>query len=41
MAMFAGMDLQGSSAWTQGQLGWKPTHIGMIEDISQPGYFAA
>jgi nucleoside-diphosphate-sugar epimerase len=40
MAMFAGMDLQGSSTWTQGELGWTPTHIGMIEDISQPGYFS-
>jgi nucleoside-diphosphate-sugar epimerase len=41
MAMFAGLDLQGSSAKTQAELGWQPTHIGMIEDISQPGYFAA
>ncbi|HVZ15267.1 MAG TPA: SDR family oxidoreductase [Bauldia sp.] len=39
MAGFAGLDLQGSSARTQAELGWKPTHIGMIEDISQPGYF--
>jgi nucleoside-diphosphate-sugar epimerase len=39
MATFAGMDLQGSSAKTQAELGWKPTHIGMLEDIGQPGYF--
>jgi nucleoside-diphosphate-sugar epimerase len=39
MAMFAGMDLQGSSAKTQAELGWKPTHIGMLEDIGRPGYF--
>jgi nucleoside-diphosphate-sugar epimerase len=41
MGMFAGLDLQGSSTWTQAELGWKPTEIGMLEDISQPGYFAA
>jgi len=40
MAMFVGIDLQGSSVWTQAALGWKPSHIGMIEDISQPGYFS-
>ena len=40
MARFAAVDLQGSSAKTQAELGWKPTHIGLVEDISQPGYFA-
>jgi nucleoside-diphosphate-sugar epimerase len=40
MAMFAGMDGAASSALTQQWLGWKPSQIGMIADISRPGYFA-
>lgn len=39
MAMFAGMDAPASSALTQQWLGWKPTQIGLIADISRPGYF--
>jgi nucleoside-diphosphate-sugar epimerase len=39
LAMFAGLDLPASSALTQQQLGWKPTEIGLIADIGQPGYF--
>ena len=39
MAIFAGMDGAASSALTQQWLGWKPTQIGMIADISRPGYF--
>ncbi|HUO91346.1 MAG TPA: SDR family oxidoreductase [Rhizomicrobium sp.] len=39
MAMFAGMDGAASSALTQKWLGWKPREIGMIADISRPGYF--
>jgi nucleoside-diphosphate-sugar epimerase len=39
MAMFAGMDGAASSALTQQWLGWKPTEIGLIADISRPGYF--
>jgi len=39
MAMFAGMDGTASSALTQQWLGWKPTQIGLIADISRPGYF--
>lgn len=39
MAMFAGMDGAASSALTQQWLGWKPVQIGMIADISRPGYF--
>lgn len=39
MAMFAGMDGAASSALTQQWLGWKPTQIGMIADISRPDYF--
>jgi nucleoside-diphosphate-sugar epimerase len=39
MAMFAGRDGAASSALTQRWLGWKPTQIGMIADISRTGYF--
>lgn len=39
MAMFAGMDGPASSALTQQWLGWRPTQIGMIADISRPDYF--
>lgn len=39
MAMFAGLDGAASSALTQKWLGWKPTQIGLIADISRPGYF--
>jgi nucleoside-diphosphate-sugar epimerase len=39
MAMFAGRDGAASSALTQQSLGWKPTQIGLIADISRPGYF--
>jgi nucleoside-diphosphate-sugar epimerase len=40
LAMFAGMDMPASSALTQKWLDWKPTQIGLIEDIGQPGYFS-
>ena len=32
-------DMPASSAITQGLLGWKPTHPGLIEDIEQGHYF--
>lgn len=38
-AMFAGVDMSASSEKTQAALGWKPTEIGLIADIGQPGYF--
>jgi nucleoside-diphosphate-sugar epimerase len=41
MAMFAGMDGVASSALTQQWLGWKPVEIGLVADISRPGYFGA
>jgi nucleoside-diphosphate-sugar epimerase len=41
MAMFAALDMPASSALTQQWLGWKPKEIGLLEDIGQPGYFAA
>ena len=40
MARFAGMDLAGSSALTQQQLGWVPTHKGLLEDLDQ-NYFGS
>ena len=39
LGMFAGLDMPASSALTQQRLGWTPTGIGLIADISQPGYF--
>lgn len=39
LAMFAAADLPASSAWTQAELGWTPREIGLIADMSQPGYF--
>jgi nucleoside-diphosphate-sugar epimerase len=39
MAMFAGRDGAASSALTQAWLGWKPTEIGLIADVSRPDYF--
>jgi nucleoside-diphosphate-sugar epimerase len=39
MAMFAGLDIPASSTLTQQWLDWTPTGIGLLEDISQPGYF--
>lgn len=40
LGMFAGIDAPVSSALTQQRLGWKPTQIGLIADIGQPGYFS-
>ncbi|HTU00015.1 MAG TPA: SDR family oxidoreductase [Rhizomicrobium sp.] len=40
LGMFAGIDMPASSALTQQWLGWKPKEIGVIEDLSRPGYFA-
>lgn len=36
---FVSVDGPASSALTQQRLGWKPTEIGLIADIGQPGYF--
>jgi len=41
IAMFAGLDIPASSAKTRAELGWTPTGIGLIEDISRPGYWPA
>ncbi|HEY1593136.1 MAG TPA: SDR family oxidoreductase [Solirubrobacteraceae bacterium] len=36
---FFGVDAPASSALTQERLGWRPTHIGLIEDLEQGHYF--
>ena len=38
-AHFVGLDCPASSAWTQGQLGWRPTQASLIPDIDQLRYF--
>lgn len=40
LAMFAGLDLTASSAWTRAQLGWEPTGPGLIEDLRAMDYTA-
>jgi nucleoside-diphosphate-sugar epimerase len=35
MAMFVGMDMPASSAWTQAHLGWKPVGPSLISDLDQ------
>jgi nucleoside-diphosphate-sugar epimerase len=36
---FFGVDAPASSALTEQRLGWRPTHIGLIEDLEQGHYF--
>ena len=38
LAMFAGLDLPASSAWTREVLGWQPTGPGLIEDLKAMEY---
>ena len=38
-ARFASLDTPASSARTQEQLGWKPTHPGLLEDLDHEYYF--
>jgi nucleoside-diphosphate-sugar epimerase len=40
LGMFVGMDIQGSSKWTQQELGWKPKQPGLLADLDQEAYFA-
>jgi nucleoside-diphosphate-sugar epimerase len=40
LAVFAGLDLQGSSAQTRANLGWEPTGPGLIADLDRTNYFA-
>ena len=41
LAMFAGLDLPASSAWTREVLGWQPTGPGLIEDLQAMDYAPA
>lgn len=41
MAMFAGMDMPASSAWTRQALGWNPIGPGLIADLDAMDYNAA
>ena len=38
-AHFAALDSPASSAKTQTQLGWRPTHVGLIADLERGSYF--
>ena len=38
---FVSIDCPASSAQTQEQLGWRPTHASLIADIDRPAYFEA
>jgi nucleoside-diphosphate-sugar epimerase len=38
-SMFAGVDAPAASGRTRAELGWEPTHPGLLADIDQPGYF--
>ena len=40
-AMFAGMDVVASSAWTRAELGWNPVGPGLIEDLRAMDYATA
>lgn len=40
MAMFAGLDMPASSAWTQARLGWRPSGPTLIADLDQASYAA-
>ena len=40
MAMFVGLDLPASSAWTREQLGWRPSGPGLIDDLRLMDYAA-
>lgn len=35
LAMFAGLDMPASSAWTREKLGWEPTGPGLIADLER------
>ena len=40
MAGFAGLDMPASSIRTQQELGWHPTHKGLLADLEEGDYFA-
>ena len=39
VAYVFGVDVQGSSTRTQELLGWRPRHIGLLEDLEKGSYF--
>lgn len=39
LAEFFSADNLASSQWTQEQLGWNPTHPGLLEDLENGAYF--
>ena len=39
MGQFFGLDRPASSAWTREQLGWSPTHAGLLADLDRDAYF--
>ena len=39
LGAFFGADMLVSSALTQQQIGWEPTHPGLIDDLEQGHYF--
>ena len=39
LGMFMGLDMPASSAGTQEQLGWRPTHTGLIDDLNHAREF--
>ncbi|WP_223653036.1 SDR family oxidoreductase [Hymenobacter psoromatis] len=39
MALFAGLDMPATSARTQQELGWQPTHKGLLADLEEGSYF--
>ncbi len=41
LAMFAGLDMSASSAWTRARLGWQPTGPGLIADLQAMDYAVA
>ena len=41
MAMFVGLDMPASSAWTRETLGWRPTGPTLISDLQRMDYGAA
>ncbi|MGK6318480.1 SDR family oxidoreductase [Sphingomonas sp. DT-204] len=41
LAMFVGLDLPASSAWTRERLGWQPTGPGLIADLERMDYSKA
>ena len=38
LGLFAGHDMSASSVWTQAQLGWRPTGLGLLADLERMDY---